>query len=179
MIYVALGSNMAGNWGPPEAIVIEAIRKMDAAPSCRVLRRSSLYRTVGVGPGQPEPFVNAIVEIDCHFSPRALLSFLKRLERAAGTRSSLPWGPRSLDLDIIDFRGRICGWRPALTPRGAYRENGQIVLPHPLAHLRPFVLQPLTDVAPQWRHPVFHAGAAQLLGRLSRHVPGSILEKLR
>jgi 2-amino-4-hydroxy-6-hydroxymethyldihydropteridine diphosphokinase len=82
------------------------------------------------------------------------------LERKAGRRAGRPQGPRPLDIDILDYGGRRLGWP------GRGRRRARLVLPHPEAHRRAFVLVPLAQVAPHWRHPVLGASARALLDRL-------------
>jgi 2-amino-4-hydroxy-6-hydroxymethyldihydropteridine diphosphokinase len=90
-----------------------------------------------------------------------LLRCLKRLERSAGRRRGRRNGPRPLDLDILDFGGLILNWR---STNIAHRPT--IALPHPELHRRLFVLVPLAEVAPFWRHPVLDATARRLAVRL-------------
>jgi 2-amino-4-hydroxy-6-hydroxymethyldihydropteridine diphosphokinase len=91
--------------------------------------------------------------------PGALLRLLKRLERRAGRKMRGHWKPRPLDLDILDFGGRVIG-------RGTRnRVEGRLVLPHPELHRRGFVLVPLVAAAPRWRHPVLDAYARRILAR--------------
>ena len=93
-------------------------------------------------------------------APAALLRTLKRIERRAGRRLGRHWGPRQLDIDILDFGGRQIG-----NPRG-HRRRGQLLLPHPEIHRRAFVLLPLREVAAFWRHPRLELPVSALLARL-------------
>lgn len=101
------------------------------------------------------PFVNAVAEVATHLPPAALLRRLHAIERAAGRRRAMRWGPRTLDLDLIDWHGVI---RPApLRP----------TLPHPGIAQRIFVTKPIAEIAPRWRHPLSHLSAADMLRRLA------------
>lgn len=173
MIIIALGSNRAGRWGEPAEILIRAIEFIEKLPATVVRRRSKLYETAGVGPGQPDNFMNAVAVIECHCGPEVLLRRLKRIERMAGPRSALKWGPRTLDLDILDYRGRVLNW-----PAGRTRSRAELVLPHPLLHLRPFVLAPLNEILPDWKHPVLRLSARQLWQRVQRERTGRVLRRL-
>lgn len=104
-------------------------------------------------------FHNALVLVRTDRPLGSLLRALKSIERRAGRRVAARWSRRPLDLDIVDHGGRVLNW-PALT-----RAGGPIVLPHPLMHRRGFVLVPLSEVAPHWRHPVLGATAAEMLAR--------------
>jgi 2-amino-4-hydroxy-6-hydroxymethyldihydropteridine diphosphokinase len=86
-----------------------------------------------------------------------LLRTFKQLERAAGRRFGRHWGPRPLDLDIIDVRGTVLNWPPL------HRVRGGLILPHPEMAARAFVLVPLKEIAPHWHHPGLHRTIDQLL----------------
>ena len=108
---------------------------------------SSLIETKPFGrPNQPN-FVNAVAAIETHLPPQALLARLHAIERAAGRRRTIRWGPRTLDLDLLDYHGLIL--------RGAPRQPrvDRLILPHPGIAERIFVLAPLAEIAPTWRHP--------------------------
>lgn len=177
MILVAFGSNRAGAWGKPVATLQRAVGVLANCAGTTILGKSGLYETAGVGPGRPGVFVNGVIAMECHCGPEALLRRLKQIERMAGPRSALRWGPRTLDLDILDYSRRVCGW--SIQGRSERPPYGQrIVLPHPRLHLRPFVLAPLAEIAPRWRHPVFNLTAQQLWGRMRTEWEGRVLRRL-
>ncbi len=177
MILVALGSNLSGAWGAPCQILNRAVLELGKPPGAAISALSGLYETAGVGRGQPGVFVNAVVSLECHCSPAALLRRLKMIERQAGPRSSRRWGPRTLDLDILDYRGLIMGWPEQGRLNEAAIRN-QLVLPHPLLHERPFVLAPLGEVAPDWRHPVLRLTSRQLWLRKRDERSGRVLMRV-
>lgn len=177
MILIALGSNRSGAWGSPLVTLKRAVDELANSPGTRVLKQSRFYETDGVGPGCPGVFVNCVVAIESHFGPDTLLHRLKMLERAAGPRSARRWGPRTLDLDILDYRGRVFGWPEKGRLNDAAIRN-RLVLPHPLLHERQFVLVPLVDVAPDWRHPVLHRTARQLWSRMRHERKGRVLNEV-
>jgi len=100
---------------------------------------------------------------------------LKKIEAKAGRRSSTHWGPRALDLDIIDYNSQILNW-PKRDLQHFKCKHLRLTLPHPGIQTRPFVLQPILDIAPYWRHPVYGLNAAQLLKRLRGAQMGRIIE---
>jgi len=158
-VLVSLGANLPGEWGNPIRSLRRAIAEMQMLP-ISVERVSALYETEPIGGRWQAHYLNAVILAKTNVSPAALLRILKQLERLAGRRLGVRWGPRPLDLDIIDFGGRRIGWPPRV------RRRGQIVLPHPEAHRRAFVLVPLLDVAPHWRHPVLGDSARTMLAGL-------------
>ena len=177
MILIALGSNRGGEWGCSSSVLIRAVEELDKSHGMKVVHSGHLYETAGLGTGQPGVFVNSVIAIECHCGPEVLLRRLKMLEKLAGPRSARRWGPRILDLDILDFNGLIRGWRN----RGRLNDaaiRSQLILPHPLLHLRPFVLAPMMDVAPQWRHPVYQRTTRELWQRIRNEPEGRVLKPL-
>jgi len=157
MILIAVGANLPGPDGlPPLAtcrIAVEALRGLDRL---RLHSVSPWYLTAPVPPsGQPD-YVNAVVVLEPVGpvpDPAWLLAALQRIERQCGRARGAANAARTLDLDIIAIGDLI---RAAPDP----------ILPHPRAHLRRFVLQPLADVAPDWVHPTLRQTAASLLAGL-------------
>ncbi|TDH63635.1 2-amino-4-hydroxy-6-hydroxymethyldihydropteridine diphosphokinase [Dankookia rubra] len=156
VILIALGANLpAGAGQPPLQTCRTAAAALDSLPGLRLRALSNWYRTVSVPPLPGAPlYVNGVARLDgAAGDPALLLAALHAIEHRAGRQRPYPNAPRVLDLDLIDLDG-LC--RAAPDP----------VLPHPRAHLRRFVLQPMLDVAPGWVHPVFGCGPAALLAAL-------------
>jgi len=149
---IALGSNL----GDSRAILLEAMARL-AALSAKPLRRSSLWQSppVDCPPGSPW-FVNAVVALTPRpeETPESLLGKLQELERAFGRRpKTILNEPRPLDLDLIAFGVEM-------------RATAALVLPHPRAHLRRFVLEPLHEIAPRLKWPGQTRTVTELLYRL-------------
>ena len=142
---VALGSNM----DDPESQVTRAFAELAMLPDTWVTARSSLRRTAPVGFKDQPDFVNACALVETRLSPRALLDGLLEIERRHGRVRDIPNGPRTLDLDIVLYGGDTIH-EPGLT------------VPHPRAHERRFVLEPLVEVWPEAVIPG-HGPAAGLL----------------
>jgi 2-amino-4-hydroxy-6-hydroxymethyldihydropteridine diphosphokinase len=150
MILVALGSNRNGPWGNPEQTVERALAALDG-DGLRLLRASRLLVSSAFGRENQPDFVNAVAAIATHLPPPALLARLHAIEREAGRKRSLRWGPRTLDLDLLAYHGLVR--RPPSRP----------ALPHPGIAERLFVLKPLAEIAPRWRHPVNHLSARTMM----------------
>ncbi|MGH6887616.1 MAG: 2-amino-4-hydroxy-6-hydroxymethyldihydropteridine diphosphokinase [Rhizomicrobium sp.] len=151
MILIGLGANIPSQAGAPDETLRAALRELRirAVPVRAV---SSLYGS----PAWPDPrdpcFVNAVARIETGLDPARLLALLKEIERAFGRVSTSRNAPRPLDLDIVDYDGRI--------------EGGLPTLPHPRMHERAFVLVPLSKIAPDWHHPVTGASVTELIANL-------------
>jgi 2-amino-4-hydroxy-6-hydroxymethyldihydropteridine diphosphokinase len=159
MILIGIGSNVEGPWGPPHETVRRALTALDEAP-LRLLMASRAIVTAPFGRTDQPDFVNAVAEIETDLEPRALLERLHAIERRAGRRRTLHWGPRTLDLDLLDHHGVV------LSGLAGRAGEPPLVLPHPGIPERGFVLRPIAEIAPQWRHPVLGETASDLLKRL-------------
>jgi 2-amino-4-hydroxy-6-hydroxymethyldihydropteridine diphosphokinase len=145
IVYIALGSNLGDRAGMLE----RAIAAMNSA-GISVVRQSSLYVTEPVGaPGQGW-FLNAVVEAETLLLPLQLLHALLKIERELGRRRLTPHGPRAIDLDILFYGSSVIRSR-------------ELEVPHPRLTERRFVLMPLAQLAPDFRHPVLHKSINQLL----------------
>jgi 2-amino-4-hydroxy-6-hydroxymethyldihydropteridine diphosphokinase len=151
--YLGLGANV----GDAAATIAAAIRALAALPDARLRAVSRLYATAPVGVVDQPEFQNAVVALDVPAGPdtttgaTALLIALKRLERSFGRQERERWGPRELDLDLLVFgRSKLSVERP---PEGRSEDPAKserlLVVPHPEAQQRLFVLAPLSDVAPR------------------------------
>jgi 2-amino-4-hydroxy-6-hydroxymethyldihydropteridine diphosphokinase len=148
MILIGLGANLDSAAGPPRATLASALGAM-AARRIRVLKVSRFYES----PAWPNPtdpaFTNAVARVQTPLGPAGLLEALHAIEEEFGRIREVRNAPRTLDLDLLDYDGRI--------------EHGALELPHPRIAERAFVLKPLNDVAPEWRHPVSLRRASELL----------------
>jgi 2-amino-4-hydroxy-6-hydroxymethyldihydropteridine diphosphokinase len=138
------------------------LRALDEMPhhNIRVLTVSHLIETAPFGVVNQPNFVNAVARIETALSPETLMRALHMLERRAGRKRLKRWGPRTLDLDLLDYHGIIRKpSRSSIKP---------LALPHPGIEHRSFVLQPILDIAPEWKHPVSRKAAALTLRQLIR-----------
>ncbi len=159
MILVGLGSNMDGPWGNPRASVERALQELSTGP-IRLIQHSALIDTDPYGRKNQPRYVNAVARVATHLPPDALMRRLLGIEVNGGRKRRLRWGPRTIDLDLLDYHG--------LSLRFGSAKNTALVLPHPELHHRTFVLGPIKEVAPRWIHPVFRQPVSVLLRRLHR-----------
>jgi 2-amino-4-hydroxy-6-hydroxymethyldihydropteridine diphosphokinase len=156
MILVALGSNITGAWGTPEQTLRHAITVMPDY-NIRVLMTSRFLVTVPYGVEDQPDFVNAVMSVATELTPAKLMAALHEIERKAGRKRELRWGPRTLDLDLLDYNGMIVE---------SAGNDSKLSLPHPGIAERSFVLKPLLDIAPDWTHPITGLTAANMLKAL-------------
>ncbi len=157
MILVALGSNIAGPWGSPCETVQQALRELNRFP-LRVRSTSSLLITKPFGVTNQPDFVNAVAIIETCLPPYVLLRKLHMIERVAGRKRGRKWGPRTLDVDLLDYHAQKIHHKAKM--------QKTLVLPHPGIQNRTFVLLPLQEVAPNWKHPTLRRSASQMLQHL-------------
>lgn len=154
MILIGLGANLpSALHGPPRETLLAALEALEAE-GVRVAARSRWYDSAAwPDPGQPR-YWNAVVAVETGFDPVSLLALLHRVEEVFGRVRGVRNAPRTVDLDLLDYDGTV--------------RNGPEapVLPHPRMADRGFVLLPLREVAPDWRHPVTGATVDALISAL-------------
>ncbi|MES1243129.1 MAG: 2-amino-4-hydroxy-6-hydroxymethyldihydropteridine diphosphokinase [Acidobacteriota bacterium] len=151
---MALGGNVPGSWGTVERSLDLALRRLRTLFAD--LRVASLYRSAAVSPVPQPDYLNTVALGhlgDARLEPEAVLAVCKALEREAGRRKGVRFGPRPLDVDIVLWGDRVSD-RPELT------------LPHPRLRERRFVLEPLAGIAPDLRVPPDGVTVRELLERL-------------
>lgn len=136
---IALGGNLPGGYDSVESL-LEAALEQFAGAGLRTVARSSWWRSAAWPDSSEPPFLNGVVLVRTALGPREVLEALHAIERAFGRERHVTNAPRTLDLDLVAY-GRTVLHEPDLT------------LPHPRAHERRFVMGPLAEIAPGWRHP--------------------------
>jgi len=129
--WLALGANI----GNPRAQLEEAVARLDALPSVRVTRASTIIVTEPWGKTDQNDFHNMALEVETDSDPEELLALCLGVEAAMGRQRLEHWGPRLIDIDIIAYEQQVV-------------DQPNLKIPHPYAHERDFVLVPLREIAP-------------------------------
>lgn len=170
---IAFGGNLGqAGQAPPDALrrALQRLAGRGVAPR----RLSRLYWSESWPDGSEPDYLNGVVLAWTAHTPQETLRTLLAVEQSLGRRRSVRRGPRCADLDLIAYG------RQVLPPKGQWRQVASrlrhpgkpkplLVVPHPLLHRRRFVLEPIRDVAPRWRHPAWGDGVLRLLERLPEH----------
>jgi 2-amino-4-hydroxy-6-hydroxymethyldihydropteridine diphosphokinase len=147
-VILALGGNLAGDYPSLEALLEAALSGFPRA-GLRVVRRSGWWRSAAwPDPSQPA-YLNGVALVETSLSPRETLAAALALEAEFGRTRGAPNAPRTLDIDLIAYG------RDVIDVQG-------LVVPHPRAHERRFVMAPLAEIAPGWIHPTLGTTAAEL-----------------
>ncbi|HEY9549312.1 MAG TPA: 2-amino-4-hydroxy-6-hydroxymethyldihydropteridine diphosphokinase [Kiloniellaceae bacterium] len=154
MILVGLGSNLTTAQFPSSDQLLESSIKSLVDKGFIVTNRSSWFRSAPIPVSDQPWFVNGVVTLRTGLAPQALLQALHDIEADYGRLRSTRNASRTLDLDLLAYDDLVVD------------EPGGLRLPHPRLVERAFVLQPIIEVAPAWRHPVTHLTAAEMLARL-------------
>jgi 2-amino-4-hydroxy-6-hydroxymethyldihydropteridine diphosphokinase len=148
LVFVAVGANL----GDREATFAAVIRALESEADLLLVGASTVYETEPIGPGDQEPYLNAVIGLRSWLSPTALLACLQRIEARFGrdrSATAVRWGPRTLDLDLLFYGERVI-------------ELPELIVPHPRVHERAFVLMPLAELAPSLVHPLIGATIAAI-----------------
>jgi 2-amino-4-hydroxy-6-hydroxymethyldihydropteridine diphosphokinase len=155
---IALGSNRRHHrHGSPRQVIAAATAALAEKKAIEIIGCTRTLTTAAIGPAG-RSFANGALLVRSKKDPDALLSLLKKLERDFGRRRTRRWGPRVLDLDIILWSGGMWADR-------------RLAIPHPGFRTRRFVLDPLEEIAPDWRDPSDSLTVRQIRARLLRPKP--------
>lgn len=153
-ILIGLGANLpSARFGPPRATLEAALEALEER-GVRIRRRSRWYESVPVPVSDQPLFVNGVALIETAADPAELLAILHAVEHDFGRERRQRNEARVVDLDLLAYGARV---DPGPTPP---------VLPHPRLGERAFVLRPLAELLPDWRHPVTGRSVAELIAAL-------------
>ncbi len=151
-VYIACGSNI----GDRRAHLSAAVDALLMDKRCRVLRVSDWVETTPYGGVEQADYLNGVLSIETLYTPEELLEVLQGIEKAEARERKERWGPRTLDLDILLYEGRLM-------------DTDKLTIPHKDMQNRDFVLKPLSQIAPYERHPVFNKAVVELLAEVERN----------
>lgn len=151
---ISVGSNL----GNRMENIDFAINKIQKLPATDILATSAIYQTAAIGGPEQQDFLNAVLLIDTEMDAHQLLEQLQFIETSCGRTREIKWGPRTLDLDIIDFENLVSN-------------SVDLQIPHPRAVSRRFVVEPLFEIAPDWQL------AGEPLSRLLEELSNQKVEK--
>lgn len=144
--YICLGSNI----GDKNKYLNNAIEKIEEIDGTKITKKSDFIKTEPWGYLEQEEFLNGVVEIETFLNPEELMENLLRIEKELDRVREVKWGPRTIDIDIVLYDDLISN-------------NEFVILPHPRMHLREFVLEPLSQIAPYAIHPLKNKRVFELL----------------
>lgn len=151
--YIGIGSNI----GKKIENCKKAIELLKENPQIKIAKISDFYETEPVGYKEQEWFVNCAIEIETDLNPQPLLLLCHTIESELGRERKIKYGPRIIDLDILLYNNDII-------------DTTELKIPHPEMHKRRFVLEPLSDIAPDAVHPVLKKTIVELLESLTEKV---------
>ena len=151
-VYVALGSNL----GDKKNYLDEAVKKLGQIPECKVISVADYIETEPYGGVLQDKFINSVAKIRTLLNPHELLDFLHDIENEANRTREIHWGPRTLDLDILFYDKEII-------------DTPDLLVPHIDMANRDFVLIPMNQIAPYFRHPITNQTISQMLNNLNNN----------
>ncbi|WP_238529726.1 2-amino-4-hydroxy-6-hydroxymethyldihydropteridine diphosphokinase [Pseudooceanicola batsensis] len=178
---VAIGGNLPMDGASVGENMQSAIAEVGRR-TVRIVAVSRLFRSPAFPPGSGPDFVNGAFALEDDRPPEEILSLLHDVERSHGRERRVRWGPRTLDLDLIAAGAYVVPdvatwrhWQTLPQARQSTESPASLILPHPRLQDRAFVLVPLMDIAPDWRHPVTGLTVAEMHAELTGEARGSVV----
>ncbi len=169
---LALGGNLPSQFGSPIQTLQESLIHLNRN-LLHIRAVSRFFQTPCFPAGAGPDYVNAAIAVETELSAASLLTEVHKIERVFGRERLTRWGTRPLDIDLIGFEAQVlpnvsvwARWRELQPEQQAQQAPDELILPHPRLQDRGFVLAPLMDIAPNWKHPVLGRTVAQMFADL-------------
>ncbi len=165
MIYLNIGSNLPIEDGGRETNILKAINHLKKL-NLNILKISSFYETPSYPNNSDPKFINLCVKFESNLKAIELLNEIKKIEKKLGRTRIKKNEPRTCDIDIIDFNGKII-------------KNEELETPHPRLHLRNFVIYPLKEIEPNWFHPIYNKNIDSFFKELDKNSHNEITRLIK
>ena len=166
MIFLALGSNLSSSFGNRFENINLAVSLLDDY-GIKIIKKSNFYETYSYPIKENPKFINIVVSVKTHLSPEDLMSVLLFIEKKLERKREKKNDPRTCDIDIIDYNNQTLQFK---------YENLSLTVPHKELTFRNFVLFPLQEISPNWKHPKTNELIGALIDNLSNEDKNSILK---
>ena len=165
MIYLNIGSNLPLEEGGRETNILKAINHLKKL-NLNLIKISSFYETPSYPNNSDPKFINLCVKFESNLKAIELLNEIKKIEKKLGRIRIKKNEPRTCDIDIIDFNGKII-------------KNDALETPHPRLHLRNFVIYPLKEIEPNWFHPIYNKNIDSFFQELDKNSHNEITRLIK
>jgi len=166
MIFLALGSNLSSSFGDRFTNINLAISYLEGY-EIQIIKKSNFYETHSYPNKENPKFINIVISIKTYLSPMDLMSVLFYIEEKLERKRNKKNDPRTCDIDIIDYNSQVLDFK---------YKNLNLTVPHKNLIFRTFVLLPLKEISPEWKHPITKENISTLIGKLSEEDKKSILK---
>lgn len=166
MIFLAIGSNLPSKFGDRFKNIELAMNYLQKN-NISIVKKSSFYETLSYPDKIKPKFINVVISVKCNLQPEVLASIIMDIEEKLDRKRSKKNDPRTCDIDIIDYNSEILNFN---------YKNFKFVVPHKQMIYRNFVLYPLREIEPNWKHPKSNDFINVLIDKLSKEDKNSILK---
>ena len=166
MIFLALGSNLSSSFGDRFTNINLAISYLEGY-GIQIINKSNFYETYSYPNKENPKFINIVISVKTHLSLEDLMSVLLFIEEKLERKRNKKNDPRTCDIDIIDYNNQVLDFK---------YKNLNLTVPHKKLIFRNFVLFPLQEISPEWKHPITKEKVSTLIDKLPEDDKKSILK---